>query len=66
MTFEQAVELLKKTVKYSCIEGQKHLDLGLVMAGQRDQYQKALVVVRKAIAAGEKSEDEFKQLVGLE
>ncbi len=64
-TFDEAVELLKKAVKYSTIENQKHIDLSVVNAPERMEYQKALMVVQSAVKRGEITQDELKQKLGL-
>lgn len=64
-TFDEAVELLKNAVKYSTIENQKHLDLSVINAPDRLEYQKALMVVQSAVKRGEISQDELKQRLGL-
>ncbi|EQC49422.1 hypothetical protein M899_1741 [Bacteriovorax sp. BSW11_IV] len=64
-TFDEAVELLKNAVKYSTIENQKHLDLSVINAPDRLEYQKALMVVQSAVKRGEITQDELKQRLGL-
>jgi len=65
MNFEQAVELLKNAVKYSHIDGQKHIDLTLVDASVRPEYQKALAICRAQVAQSLISDEELKNLLGL-
>ncbi|MBC97630.1 MAG: hypothetical protein CME63_07770 [Halobacteriovoraceae bacterium] len=65
MNFEQAVALLKNAVKYSHIEGQKHIDLTLVDASERPEYQKALALCRAQVAQNLISEDELRDKLGL-
>lgn len=65
MNFEQAVALLKNAVKYSHIEGQKHIDLTLVDASERPEYQKALALCRAQVAQNLISEAELRDKLGL-
>jgi hypothetical protein len=65
LNFEQAVELLKNAIKYSNIEGQKHLDLSVVPASESERYQKALMITRQQVAQGLVSEDDLKHMLGL-
>ncbi len=65
MSFEEALQLLHTAVKYSNIKGQKHIDLTLVPASERERYVKALMVVRKAIESGEHKQDETMQKLGI-
>ena len=64
-SFEEAIKLLKNAVKYSAIDNQKHLDLTLVDATERIDYQKALMVVQSHVLKGEKSQAEVNELIGL-
>jgi len=63
--FEEALKLLKNAVKYSHLDNQKHLDFSLINADLLDQYKKAMVIVRTAVAEGELTEIELKQKLGL-
>ena len=65
MNFEEAVALLKNAVKFSHIEGQKHIDLSVVDAGERPEYQKALAICRAQVAQEKISEDDLNSLLGL-
>jgi hypothetical protein len=62
---KNAITLLKKAVKYSHLDNQKHLDLTVINANIRFEYQKALVTIQNAIKNGEKTEAEIKQELGL-
>lgn len=62
---DRSIELLKKVVKDSHLDRQKHLDLSLVMATDRARYQEALRTVRLAVKDGHLSEDELKKRLGL-
>lgn len=65
MDVEQAIGLLKKTVKNNGTNDNKHIDLGLVPADERPKYEKALAVVRLAMAEGKLTYDEFASRVQL-
>lgn len=65
MTYEEAVKLLKTAVKYSHIDGQKHIDLTLVDASERPAYQSALAVCRAQVAQEIITEDDLKADLGL-
>jgi hypothetical protein len=65
MTYDEAVTLLKDMVKTSHLDGQKHLDLSLSLAGDRAKYQEALLVAQNEIKKGDISEQDFKRDVGL-
>lgn len=65
MDLDQAIGLIKKTVKNNGTNDQKHIDLGLVPAEQRPIYEKALAIVRVAIAQGKLTNDEFASKVQL-
>lgn len=66
MPYEEAVSKLKRAVKESAVEGQKHLDLTLVDPIQRDELQKALMFVKAMIVRGEITDAQFKSDVGLD
>lgn len=65
MDIDQAIELLKKTVKNNGVNGVKHIDLGLVPNHEREIHEKALAVVKLAILKGKLSQDEFAARVHL-
>tara|TARA_R110000868_G_scaffold154736_2_gene380968 strand:+ start:28042 stop:28251 length:210 start_codon:yes stop_codon:yes gene_type:complete len=66
ISYEEAVTKLKKAVKTSHIDKQKHIDLTLVDPTQREDLQKALMFVKAMIVRGEISDSQFKSDVGLE
>ena len=66
ISYEEAVKKLKKAVKTSHIDNQKHIDLTLVDPNQRADLQKALMFVKAMIVRGEISDSQFKSDVGLE
>jgi hypothetical protein len=65
MNFEDAIKLLKNAIKHSHLEDQKHIDLTLVDASQRQTYQNALVIVNRRVALGEMTREELRHTLGL-
>ena len=65
MDLDQAIEMLKKTVKNNGTNDMRHIDLGLVPNNERPAYEKALAVVKLAILRGKISQDEFAARVHL-
>ena len=65
MNLDEAIFLLKKTVKYSAVKNQKHLDLTLVSAQERFTYEKALAQVTNEVKKGTLTEADLKQRLGL-
>ena len=65
MTLDQALELLKGIVKESHLDNQPHLDLSLISASERYEYQKALMIMKEAIAQEQISEAEVKETLGI-
>ncbi len=66
MEVQEAIELLKHTVKTStALDEFKHIDLTLVPAEKKDLYQKALLVVQKAMREGELTQEDFERSVGI-
>lgn len=63
--FEEAVIFLRKAVKYSNIDGQKHIDPALVNAFDLDDYKKAMILVRHEVESGKITEEDLKQRIGL-
>ncbi|MFZ8932529.1 MAG: hypothetical protein ACO20H_03525 [Bacteriovoracaceae bacterium] len=66
MDFEKAVELLKKAVKYSAVKNQKHIDLSLTSANERELYEMALFIVNKAVEEQQLTKQELMQKLHLE
>ncbi len=62
---EEAINLLRRAVKDSHLENQKHLDLTLVSAHERGQFQRALIVTKESIRQGIISQDELDRRLGL-
>ncbi len=65
MNLEQAINLLKKTIKYSNVKNQTHIDLTLVPAIDLPIYEKAMAIVTSEIKKGTITEAELKNLLGL-
>ncbi|MFL5784447.1 MAG: hypothetical protein ACJ76H_07565 [Bacteriovoracaceae bacterium] len=61
----QAIELLKKAVKYPGTIDQKHIDLTLVPTEDKARYEEALKVAQMAIIKGQITRDEFNRRVHL-
>jgi hypothetical protein len=61
----EAIELLKNAVNESNIKNQKFIDLTLVKAEERFNYQKALLVTRTMVEHGKITEEELKLRLGL-
>jgi hypothetical protein len=62
---ESAVNLLKKAVKFSAVEGQKHVDLSICVAEEREKFQRALIFLNLEVEKGTLSQDELKTRLGL-
>lgn len=65
MELDQAIDLLKTTVKNNGTNDTKHLDFGLVPTSDRKQYERALMIVKMAILEGKMNQDEFETRVHL-
>jgi hypothetical protein len=65
LDINEAISLLKTTVKENGTNDSRHIDLGLVPAEKRDLYQRALKVVKMAILEGKITQDEFAARVHL-
>jgi len=66
MSLDDAIELLKITVKNNGTNDTKHLDLGLVPTEKRDLYEKALTLAALSIQKGLITRDEFFRRVHLD
>lgn len=65
-SFDEAVHLLKKYVKFSEVKNQKHIDLSLCTAPERIMGQKALVTVNLEVEKGTLTQDQLKTKLGLD
>ncbi|MDC1174248.1 hypothetical protein OAT67_02560 [Bacteriovoracaceae bacterium] len=65
LSFDEAINILKKIVKNSHIKGQKHLDLSVATAEERPEYEKALMVVKAHVAQGHVTNDQLNEKLGL-
>lgn len=66
VTLEEAITHLKKIVKFSTIEGQRHLDLSVAVAHERPTMQKALVIVKNEVEKGTLTDLELKNRLGID
>lgn len=65
MELNEAIALLKNAVKNSHLDDQKHIDLTVVDALERPQYERALMICRAHVAQGHLSEEDLKTRLGL-
>ena len=66
LSFDEAVNLLKKYVKFSEVKNQKHLDLSLCTAEDRPQAQKALVIANLEVEKGTLTQAQLLTQLGLD
>lgn len=66
MQLEEAIELVKKIVKNNGVNGESHIDLGLVSTEERPVYEKALIVSQLAIKSGKITKDDFERRTNLD
>lgn len=57
MTLDQAIQLVRKAVKFTGTIDQKHIDLTVVPAEERPAYQKALAVLQLELGKGTLTKD---------
>lgn len=62
---DEAIALLRTIVKYSAVEGQKHIDFTIGAADNKIHYQKALMLAQNEVEKGTLTADELKQRIGL-
>ena len=65
LEIDEAISLLKMTVKENGTNDSKHMDLGLVPAEKREIYLNALKIIKLAIVQGKITQDEFAARVHL-
>jgi hypothetical protein len=66
LSFDEAVNLLKKTVTFSEVKNQKHIDLSICTAPERPLCQIALVIVNLEVEKGVLTQDQLKTKLGLD
>lgn len=66
LSFNEAVNLLKKYVKYSEVKNQKHIDLSLCTAEDRPIAQRALIVANVEVEKGTLTQDQLKAKLGID
>jgi len=59
MTIDQAIQLVRKAVKFTGTIDQKHIDLTTLPAEQRPEVEKALAVLGLAVKAGTMTKDDM-------
>lgn len=65
LSFDEALALLKKAVKFSNLKNQKHIDLTLCAAEARALCQKALIIVNLEVEKGTLTKDQLLTKLGL-
>lgn len=65
MDLDQAIILLKRTVKFSAVPGQKHLDLGLVSVDELPVFEKALELANRAVQEGVLTREQLLNRLGM-
>lgn len=65
MNLEDALNLVRKAVKESHINNQRHVDLSVCTADKRSDTQEALVFLQALVAKGEMTDVELKEKLGL-
>lgn len=65
LSFDEAVNLLKKAVTFSEVKNLKHIDLGLCSIEERPLFQKALMVVNLEVEKGTLTRDQLIAKLGL-
>lgn len=66
LSLDEAVNVLKKYVKYSEVKNQKHIDLSLCTAEDRPQAQTALMISNLEVEKGTLTQDQLKTKLGLD
>jgi len=65
LSFDEAINILKKYVKYSEVKNQKHIDLSLCVVQERQLAQRALVIANVEVEKGNITQDQLKSKLGL-
>lgn len=66
MELDQAIELLKNAVKNCGTIDQKHIDLTVVPASEREIYEKALAISQLCVREGKITRDELLRRLQLD
>lgn len=66
MNLDEAIKLVRNAVKYTGTIDQKHIDLTIVPAAERERYQQALAVMQTAVKAGTLSKDDLAHRLHLD
>jgi hypothetical protein len=66
MELDQAIELLKNAVKNCGTIDQKHIDLTVVPASDREKYEKALAISQLSVREGKITRDELLRRLQLD
>lgn len=66
MQLEDAIQLLKKAVKYTGTIDQKHIDLTVIPVEEKPRYEKALMISQMAIKDGKITKEDFLRRVNLD
>ena len=64
-TYEQAIEIVKKAVKESHLDNQRHIDLSVVNAEFRLETQNALAYLQSLVMRGQIEDDQLKRDLGI-
>jgi hypothetical protein len=65
LTLDQAISIIKKAVKYSHLENQKHIDPTLIIAEKQGEFFMAMAFIRTAVNNGKLTDKELKLRLGL-
>ena len=65
MTVEEALKLVRRAVKESHLDNQRHVDLSVCTADTRAATQEALAFLQGEVVKGNMTEDELKEKLGL-
>lgn len=65
-TYDSAIEKVKKAVKESHINNQRHIDLSTIIASERASTQEALAYLKAYVLRGEKTDADLKRDLGID
>ncbi len=66
MTLDEAITLVRKAVKHTGTIDQRHIDLTVVPAREREEYERALAQIQLAVKEGQLSRDEMARRLTLD